>query len=765
MASGDRRVSELPAATVVLDDDLFVLEQNDEPKSLSGAVLLSELLKRLEGHGGIQSFEKTGTAGLVDTYTITFVDGSTKVLTVTNGEKGDKGDPCYVWIKYASQEPTEESHSMSNSPDDWIGIYAGFENNPPSDWKQYAWFKIKGDPGESIKGDPGETPQLRIGTVTTVEFDQPASATISGTKENPVLNLMIPAGQPGANGENSADWSENYSNNPGYVLHRTHYVKSEETPFAGISVTFGATPYADFSTDLLTDNLGYHILYRVRFDGKEYFCQSRDLYAIRNTHMVAIGNCHFVDSYCEDTGEPFLIELYTSEKGSGRISCPGYANKTVEVIIDKAEDVYKLDNKYLDAVWTAEKHYRGVDGLLINYKKIEFASSNTVYNGVPNYWLDEGGKYDVYWNRQLYECVCFNRDGALYLGNGSLAGETGGEEAPFCFVSFGGSSVFVYKDTETAETVDITVIGHRETLMEKIPKEFLPDDLGGTGGGVNVTGATLGQMIIVKAVDNNGKPTEWEPVSTLPNGLLPDGVPYIESNGVLLEESEATSFTHQTFGQMWGIYEGIPDLKVGETYTVTYNGTPYECVCQTAPSGLITDTSAVAMGNFSVVGGADTGEPFAMLISYTYQEIDIIDLSGASAVKVKICGTVYHKITTDLLPKQNEVYTVKFEIPLTECEKVEITADKTRSEIQSKILDPNVFIRGLIRNTLFDGSGTSVFLVNSTSFNLSGAHDVFFSADCSDYDGDQYKIVVNMSLSGEMGNTREVCYASVYKVT
>ena len=40
----------------------------------------------------IASIEKTGTDGLVDTYTITFLDGSTQTYTVTNGEKGEKGD-------------------------------------------------------------------------------------------------------------------------------------------------------------------------------------------------------------------------------------------------------------------------------------------------------------------------------------------------------------------------------------------------------------------------------------------------------------------------------------------------------------------------------------------------------------------------------------------------------------------------------------------------------------------------------------------------
>lgn len=41
---------------------------------------------------GIASIAKTGTAGLVDTYTIEFTDGTSATFTVTNGAKGDTGD-------------------------------------------------------------------------------------------------------------------------------------------------------------------------------------------------------------------------------------------------------------------------------------------------------------------------------------------------------------------------------------------------------------------------------------------------------------------------------------------------------------------------------------------------------------------------------------------------------------------------------------------------------------------------------------------------
>ena len=41
---------------------------------------------------GISNIVKTGTSGLVDTYTVNYTNGGTATFTVTNGEKGDKGD-------------------------------------------------------------------------------------------------------------------------------------------------------------------------------------------------------------------------------------------------------------------------------------------------------------------------------------------------------------------------------------------------------------------------------------------------------------------------------------------------------------------------------------------------------------------------------------------------------------------------------------------------------------------------------------------------
>ena len=54
---------------------------------------------------------------------------------------------------------------------------------------------VQGEKGD--KGDTGATPNLTIGSVTTLEAGQNATASMGGTAESPVLNLGIPKGADG----------------------------------------------------------------------------------------------------------------------------------------------------------------------------------------------------------------------------------------------------------------------------------------------------------------------------------------------------------------------------------------------------------------------------------------------------------------------------------------------------------------------------------------------------------------------------------------
>ena len=201
----DKAISELVAAEQIKSTDMFVLEQDGTAKRLQGQTLLNWLTAAADGHGGISNIAKTGTDGLVDTYTITLADTTTKTFTVTNGNgltafeklstvglvdtyrftrsdgtyftfavangaKGDTGEASHVWIKYASQQPTASSHSMGDLPDAWMGVYSGTAEEAPDDWQQYTWYQIKGE-----KGDTGAAATV-MGT--TVEYMVSDSGTI-----------------------------------------------------------------------------------------------------------------------------------------------------------------------------------------------------------------------------------------------------------------------------------------------------------------------------------------------------------------------------------------------------------------------------------------------------------------------------------------------------------------------------------------------------------------------------------------------------------
>lgn len=60
----------------------------------------------------------------------------------------------------------------------------------------------KGDPGQ--KGSDGTSPELSVGTVTTLEPGRNVTVTMTGTKEKPVLNFGIPKGEPGTGGGGGA---------------------------------------------------------------------------------------------------------------------------------------------------------------------------------------------------------------------------------------------------------------------------------------------------------------------------------------------------------------------------------------------------------------------------------------------------------------------------------------------------------------------------------------------------------------------------------
>ena len=111
-----------------------------------------------------------------------YVAAHREELKGEKGDKGDKGDPGTP-----GSDGLDGADGVDGKSAYDIAVAHGFTGT------ETEWL-------ESLKGEPGKdgvTPNLTIGTVETLEAGSNATATITGGKENPVLNLGIPKGEDG----------------------------------------------------------------------------------------------------------------------------------------------------------------------------------------------------------------------------------------------------------------------------------------------------------------------------------------------------------------------------------------------------------------------------------------------------------------------------------------------------------------------------------------------------------------------------------------
>ena len=73
----------------VINGHLWVYTNSSDPAAVNGFIDAGSL--QGPAGNGISSITKTGTSGLVDTYTITYTNGNSDTFTVTNGADGTNG--------------------------------------------------------------------------------------------------------------------------------------------------------------------------------------------------------------------------------------------------------------------------------------------------------------------------------------------------------------------------------------------------------------------------------------------------------------------------------------------------------------------------------------------------------------------------------------------------------------------------------------------------------------------------------------------------
>ena len=104
---------------------------------------------------------------------------------------------------------------------------------------------------------------------------------------------------------------------------------------------------------------------------------------------------------------------------------------------------------------------------------------------------------------------------------------------------------------------------------------------------------------------------------------------------VFVEESTVSFSLDKSEGLYTAIFGSTFEAAVGEVYKVSWDGTVYECACVEVPAG-------TAIGNLSLGSGigADTGEPFVMIIQNGRRSIVIMTEDTSDTHTFSISGSI-----------------------------------------------------------------------------------------------------------------------------
>ena len=140
------------------------------------------------------------------TLTLTFTDGTTYTTPSIRGEKGATGDTPTITASKTGKTTSiyvdgSEVAQIEDGTDGTDGIDGYSPSVTVTDITGGHRVVITDESGSKtfdvMDGATGATPNLTIGTVETLDPTDDATATITGTPENPVLNLGIPQGDTG----------------------------------------------------------------------------------------------------------------------------------------------------------------------------------------------------------------------------------------------------------------------------------------------------------------------------------------------------------------------------------------------------------------------------------------------------------------------------------------------------------------------------------------------------------------------------------------
>lgn len=376
-----------------------------------------------------------------------------------------------------------------------------------------------------------------------------------------------------------SDWNENDSAKPGYIKNKPFYTESQNQTYDK-AVDMSASKYVDVGVADFTLYEGTK--YTVIWDGKEYESTCESDYGI-----LHIGNFALYDIAPfskTDTGEPFCViydgntnQIIGEKSGASHHIVMLYGIPMVHMLsptyigVRSKADYMRDDSGRVKYLSTPDGNYELVvpeisnimetlDGLSSGiiasfnmtaeqlgavssseYTEIKtndnIAVSGYQYNNLQSYYvvLQAGGK--------LYKAL--PTDGGNRTANFVFETEQFGLPVrTYCIRIENGSykqkiirldqnalneEKFIFKQQAVADAGKVLTVGEDGRVA---PKE----GAGGSDLSLGLTSAQVGQIVKVKAVDENGKPTQWEA------GEMTSGLPNVteENNGQFLRVVNGT---------------------------------------------------------------------------------------------------------------------------------------------------------------------------------------------------------------------------------
>ena len=129
---------------------------------------------------------------------------------------------------------------------------------------------------------------------------------------------------------------------------------------------------------------------------------------------------------------------------------------------------------------------------------------------------------------------------------------------------------------------------------------------------------------------------------------MPEGYPTKSVQTTTLMEEQEVAFVPSEENEYKAMITNAFEVVEGQTYTVNWDGTEYECV------GIVAQSN-YTLGNLAIVGpGSDTGEPFVYAYNTKHAQgmFFTLDTAASHTISVKTMAKVITPMAEEFLPSE-----------------------------------------------------------------------------------------------------------------